>query len=109
MPAPPKTDAIGAGAEHLLGGAAVAAPGPASAASAAITAMITAPRLPEVFLFISHSLSPQYELLGGLCGGAGRRASPVRGRGLRNSLVRVTSSDWGTPPKRGRYSSGARK
>jgi hypothetical protein len=69
----PKLIAAGAGA---AGGAdfdaAVATPGPDNAANAAISAMIAAPRLLEVFLAISLSLSlsanaHEPQSLGGLC------------------------------------------
>ena len=62
-------------------GAAEATPGPASAASAAISAMIAAPRLLEVFVAISPSLSlsafaHEPQSLGGLCERVGTVASP---------------------------------
>src|SRR5436309_11205878 len=108
IPRPPYTVAAGAGAGAVGAafGAAEAMPGPASAASAAITAMITAPRLPEAFLAISPSLSlsafaHEPQLLGGLCERSGRGASPIRGSGPRISLVRVISRVESTPPKRG--------
>jgi hypothetical protein len=60
LPSATATGAV-AGAEAIGGtgclGAAEATPGPTNAASAAITAMIAAPRLREVFLAISPSLS----------------------------------------------------
>ena len=62
-------------------GAAEATPGPASAANAAISAMIAAPRLLEVFVAISLSLSlsacaHEPQSLSGLCERVGTVASP---------------------------------
>jgi len=119
MPAPPNAAATGAdGAEgnggEVLPGIAAAAPGPANAASAAISATITAPRFLTVLFAISHSLSlsalaHEPQSLSGLCGGPAGRASPVRGRGLRNSLVRVISGAGTATPQRGSDMSRARK
>src|SRR5438093_12256312 len=100
MPKPPTAAAAGAGADAgtdaggAAFGAADATPGPASAANAAITAMIAAPRLPEAFLAISPSLSlsafaHEPQLLGGLCERLRKGASPIRGSAWRISLVRV--------------------
>jgi hypothetical protein len=60
MPKPIDTVGAGAAAGAAGGadfGAAEATPGPASAANAAISAMIAAARLPELFVAISPSLS----------------------------------------------------
>ena len=74
--------AAGAGAAGGAGfDAAEATPGPVRAASAAISAMIAAPRLLEVFVAISLSLSlsafaHEPQSLSGLCERVGRVASP---------------------------------
>src|SRR3982751_199902 len=88
--------------------AAAAVPGPTNAARAAITAVSAGPRLTELFLAISPSLSlapsrsnRSHEHLSGLCGGSAGHAPPFRGSRRRDSLVRVTSAVRPMPSKRG--------
>jgi hypothetical protein len=82
VPKPKLIVAAGAGAVGEADfGAAAATPGPTNAANAAISAMIAAPRLLEVFLAISLSLSlsanaHEPQSLGGLCERVWAVASP---------------------------------
>lgn len=95
----PKPTDAGAAAGAACGDfdAAEAAPEPANAATAAIDATIAAPRLIEIFLAISPSLSlsafaREPQSLTGLCERLRMLASPFRGSRALESLDRVISA-----------------